>query len=293
MTSNAIHASAAAAEAVFVVAKASVACADGAERRPRVEAEPSEPEHAGPEDHERNVGRHMRSDALVNLPAAEHHRADERGQAGGRVDDRPAGEVQHAPLAEEPVRVPGPVRERTVDEEAEQADERDVAPEPHALGERPGDQRRRDDGELQVEEREEHQRDGGRQRCVRAEADVLEHEERARIADDAAEAVAEREAEADDHPEQADDDHRDQALEHRRDDVLLLDHAAVEERQAGRHQQHEAARGEHPGDVARVDRPTLRLSPGRMPGHGQHTRNEHQPERDCLGGPDAIVTISA
>ena len=32
-------------------------------------------------------------------------------------------------------------------------------------------------------------------------------------------------------------------------------HAAVEERQPGRHQQHEAGGREHPGHVARVDRP--------------------------------------
>ena len=52
-----IQESMAAAEAVFVVAKARTAVPDAAHRRARVEAEPAEPEHPGSQDHERNVGR--------------------------------------------------------------------------------------------------------------------------------------------------------------------------------------------------------------------------------------------
>ena len=148
-------------------------------------------------------------------------------------------------------------------------DEQQVAGEVDALGERPGDQRRRDDRELQLEQREQQQRDRRRQRRMRRAADAVEHEEGERVADQPVVAVAEREAEADHHPQHRDDAERDDALEHRGDDVLEADHAAVEERQAGRHQEDERRGGQHPGDVARIDRRgRLRRRGGRA--HGRH-----------------------
>ena len=90
-------------------------------------------------------------------------------------------------------------------------------------------------------------------------ADAVKHQEGQRIADHTTDVVAERQAEADDDPDQADDAQRDHALKHRRDDVLEADHAAVEERQPRRHQQHQPGRRQHPGDVARVACTTLWL----------------------------------
>ena len=66
-------------------------------------------------------------------------------------------------LPQPALRVPCHVRERRVDEEAEQDHEEQVAREPDPLGEGPGDERRGDDRELQLEQREEQQRDGRRE----------------------------------------------------------------------------------------------------------------------------------
>ena len=68
------------------------------------------------------------------------------------------------------------------------------------------------------------------------------------------ETLAKRQAEPDHDPQHADDRHRDEALEHRRHHVLGSHHAAVEERQPGRHEEDEPGGREHPGHVARVDR---------------------------------------
>ena len=56
-----------------------------------------------------------------------------------------------------------------------------------------------------------------------------------------------------DHPEDADDRHGHEALEHRRDHVAPPDHAAVEEREPRRHEQHQPGRRQHPRDVRRID----------------------------------------
>ena len=61
--------------------------------------------------------------------------------------------------------------------------EQQVAREADALGERSGDQRRRDDRELQLEQREDDQRDRRREIGMGQRADAREHEERARVAD--------------------------------------------------------------------------------------------------------------
>ena len=116
----------------------------------------------------------MRLLLAVDLAAPEDERAGERREAGRHVDDRAAGEVEHAPLAEQALRMPRPVRQRTVDEQAEQRHEQQVAREAHPLGERAGDQRRRDDRELQLKEREQHERNRRRQIDVRFGADAVQ-----------------------------------------------------------------------------------------------------------------------
>ena len=112
-----IQPSIAAAEAVLVVAKAIAAVPLAAERRAGVEAEPAEPEHAGAEQDERDVGRDVRSRLARWILRRPRTIAPARAAKPGRhVDDRAAGEVHHAPLVEEAVGVPGPVGQRAVDE---------------------------------------------------------------------------------------------------------------------------------------------------------------------------------
>ena len=85
-------------------------------------------------------------------------------------------------------------------------------------------------------------------------AHAVEHQERHRVADHPAQAIAEGQAEAHHHPDQADHAQRHHALQHRRDHVLQAHHPAVEEREPRRHQQHQRRGRQHPGHVARVDR---------------------------------------
>ena len=190
--------------------------------RAGVEAEPAEPEHPRPQEHERDVGGVVRLVGEVALPPAEEHRPRQGRPPGRHVDHRPAGEVLHAPLVQEPLGVPGPVGQRAIDDQAEQDHEQQVGREPDPLGERAGDQGRRDDRELELEQGEDQERDRLGQVGMRRLAHAVEHEEGERVADQplAADVLPERQAEPDEDPEQADDPQRDHALEHRRDHVL-------------------------------------------------------------------------
>src|SRR5215469_1223374 len=131
----------------------------------------------------------------MRFPTSEHHRTHERGDAGRDVNDSAAGEVEHAPFVQEPVRMPRPMREWAIDDDAPEADKEQITREADAFRKRSGDERRRDDGEFQLEEREQHERDRRRERHVRLRADVTEHQECSWVADEAANAVAEGEAE--------------------------------------------------------------------------------------------------
>ena len=121
-------------------------------------------------------------------------------------------------------------------------EDHEVAREPHPLGERAGDQRRRDDRELQLEEREEHERDRRARARLRAPSDAAEHEERRGLPMTPPMLSPKARLKPTTTQSEADDAHRDEALQHRRDDVLALHHAAVEERQPRRHQQDERRR---------------------------------------------------
>ena len=109
----------------------------GRQRRARVEAEPAEPEHARAEHDERNVRRgvgrrrreHLRRPRTI-APASAANPAD-------MCTTVPPAKSRTPHLRRKPVRVPGPVRERAVDEEAEEDHEEQVRRETHALGERP------------------------------------------------------------------------------------------------------------------------------------------------------------
>ena len=119
--SKKIQPSIAAAEAVLVVAKASAAGPLAASAEPALK--PNQPNHSMPVPSSTNgmlagVVRLLRQ---VDLAAAEDHRAGQRREARRHVHDRAAREVEHAPLCEEALGVPGPVGQRRVDEQAEEA----------------------------------------------------------------------------------------------------------------------------------------------------------------------------
>ena len=85
------------------------------------------------------------------LAGAEDDGADEGGVTRGHVHDSPPGEVEDAGLHEEAVRVPGHVGQGAVDEDGEEDDEDQVGGEADTLGNGTGNQRRGDDGELELE----------------------------------------------------------------------------------------------------------------------------------------------
>ena len=80
------------------------------------------------------------------------------------------------------------------------------------------------------------------------QADVVEVADQAAVAD-----VAEREAVTDKHPQHRDDAHREEVLHQHREHVLGADHAAVEQRKAGCHEEDERGRGEHPRGIAGIE----------------------------------------
>ena len=257
----------------------------GPQGRAGVEAEPPEPEHARAEQHERDVGRGVGVVIDVALAAPEEEGPGEGGEAGRHVDDRAAREVLHAPLVQEALGVPGPVGQRRVDHQAEQDHEQQVGREPHPLRERAGDERGGDDRELELEEREHHQRHGGRELRVRGLGHPVEHEEGPGVADVAAERVAESDAEAADQPDERADAERNDALEHGGDDVLVAHHAAVEERQAGGHQEHQRGGREHPGRVAGVGRvPLGDLAGAELGGEQRREGDDRQDHERDRGG---------
>src|SRR6185295_14441029 len=104
-------------------------------RRTGIEAEPAEPEQPGAEHHEGNICRKLKFASLHRAAPSEDHGARERRDSRGHVHDSPAGEVENAPLVEKPVRMPRPMRERRVHEDAEKADEEKIAREARALRE--------------------------------------------------------------------------------------------------------------------------------------------------------------
>ena len=97
---------------MLVVANAIAAWPDADSAEPALK--PNQPNHSMPVPRITNgmLAGVCGSPACVRLAAAQHHRARQRREAGRHVHDRAAGEVEHAPLVQEAVRVPRPVRQR-------------------------------------------------------------------------------------------------------------------------------------------------------------------------------------
>ena len=225
-----------------------------------VEAVPAEPEQAGAERDEGDVVRRVDELALADV---EHGR--ERGPAGAGVDDDPAGEVARAPVREHAA-APEHVHERVVDGELPDDEEDQIGLERNAVRERAGDQRGRDDREHHLIGDQHDERDP-RRRVQRVHADVAQERE-VEVAVDAVSAAAEAERIANEPPEGRGDAHRGEALDHDRKRVRAADESAVEEREPGCHQHHEARGEQHEARVRSIEH------------RGSSSTHEAEPLRD-------------
>ena len=147
---------------------------------------------------------------------------------------------------------PDPVGDRHVHEQAPGGEEDEVAAEGHAVGERAGDQGRRQRRDRELEHEEGEKRDGGRVVGVGQLADAVQ-EEVVEPADDPVHAGTERQREAHGHPDERHDAQRGEALHHDRDHVLVAHEAAVEEGQAWRHDRDQCGAEQDERGVAGVD----------------------------------------
>ena len=125
----------------------------GAERGAGVEPEPAEPQDAGAEQRERQRVRRHRV-LRPAAPPADHQHDAKRGDAGVDVHDGAAGEVERAAPEQPARRREHPVRDRRVHDDEPDPEEPEPRRELHAVGDRAGDQRGRDDREHELERRE-------------------------------------------------------------------------------------------------------------------------------------------
>src|ERR1043166_7955685 len=121
----------------------------------------------------------------------------------------------------------------------------------HPVRERPGDERRRDDREHHLvgdvhDERNAVVGRGGH------EIDAA-HERHVEVADHAPDVAREAERIAAHEPHHGRPTERDEALDHDREHVLAADEPAVEEREPGRHEHHQAAAEQHERGIAGVE----------------------------------------
>ena len=212
-----------------------------------VEAEPAEPQQAGPERDEGNVVRQL----VLDPALADVQDRGERGDPGDGVDDDAAGEVEDAPLLQQPA-APDHVDEGEVDEEQPEREEDQVGLEADAVGEGPGDQRGGDDREHHLEDHED-QHGNGRVGGAGVVGEMPRSMTWSRLPMMPPTIAGEAERVANGVPEDGRPAHRDEALDHDGDDVLAADQAAVEERQRRRHQQDERARHQHERGVSGVE----------------------------------------
>ena len=248
------QASSAAAGAAIVLTNASDGGVVGGELGAGVEAEPAEPQQAGAEEHERRVVRD--GDALLEADAlAEDEGQRESRSTGVDVDRGATGEVDRAeaerllhavgdPAAVGEAAVFGeaevedPARDREVDDGRPERGEDHPRAELRAVGDGAGDERDGDDGERRLEG------DEGERRVRRALGSLEQALQPDRVPVDRPRgdepvSAGERDRVAVDDPQHADESHGAEAEHHHADDALGLDQAAVEEREARRHQKDE------------------------------------------------------
>ena len=239
-------------------------------RRTGVEPEPAEPQQSGTEHHERHVVRaeQRRRPALA---LAQHDRQGQARHTGVDMDRCPSGEVDRVQLVVDPAAVLGretvsredPVRDREVDDRRPECGEHQPGAELQPVGHRARDQGDGDDREHQLEGHEDGRRHRPGQRDVRrgtaatrldgvAADEALQAPVVARFADDSPLVVTERHGIAVEHPQHGHDAHCADAHHDHVEYASGTNHAAVEERQSRRHQQHQRGTRQHPGGIARI-----------------------------------------
>ncbi|CAB4324282.1 unannotated protein [freshwater metagenome] len=202
-----------------------------------VEPEPSEPQDAGSEQSERQgVGVHTLTRPAATLAENQHH--SECGSTRVDVDDCATSEVEGTELGQ-PSTSEHPVSHRGIDDDEPQSDEHGVGLELEPIGRSAGDERRRDDSKGHLIGAEQHERNGEGERLWPCVAGDVAHPGEVQIADDATVAeVPERKREDDGHPQNRHEAHGEEVLHEHAQHVLGPHHAAVEEGESGRHEQH-------------------------------------------------------
>ncbi len=150
------------------------------------------------------------------------------------------------------------MRNRCVDQQRPRRHEQQHRGKAHALGEGAGYQGRRDDRERQLEHREDGLRDRRREVVHGDQTGELvvadRPEKQRRSVAHPGRARHERDRITSNKPDHRDDRANHEGLRHRCKNVLLSDHARIEERETGhRHQQHQRTGRDHPGCVASAD----------------------------------------
>ena len=200
--------------------------------------------------------------SVFDLARAHIENGGECGDAGNVMHHDSAREVEHAPAGQDSA-APDHVDKREVDADQPGREKQHVGLERHSIGEGPGDEGWRDDGEHHLVRTEDDHRDGGVDRRRHVEGDPGE-ERPVEIADDSAQIGSALQITAEAHrktkrpPEHRGPAHRHKALHHDREHVPAAHQPAVEEGQARRHEHDEAGAQEHEGSVPGVD------------GHGMH-----------------------
>ena len=232
--------------------------------------------------------------------APEHDRERETRGTGVDVHRRTTGEVLDAEVREPTgtgdgavvglvTEVEDPVGDREVDDRHPDGDEDDPGQELRAVSDGTADERGRDDREHELKTGEEQQRDAVHAAVVGHGVHRVAEAREAEGTVEAAARVTERQREAEDHPQNAHDADRRERHEHHVERALGLGHAAVEEREPGRHQQHKCGAGKYPGDVAGIH---IHRHP---PCHGTRQRRVGRetlhPTRRCVDWGDHIETV--
>ena len=240
----------------------------GAERTAGIETEPAEPEKSRTEDGHGQVMRNH-GDFPIAIAFAQEDAEGQARNTGEDVDDQAAGEVEGTEFSQEAA-APDPVCHGVVDEDSPEQDEDDESVELHAFGESAGDQGRCDDGEHALEGDESHFRNRPVFQDSHADAGKTDFIKRT---DETINIRTESHGIADEDPFYGNHGDDEEALHNRRQDVLVADHAAVEEAKARCHDEYQGCADEDPGRIACIDRPRIG-SEGCRRCHEQ-TREQH------------------
>ncbi len=230
----------------------------GGQGRTGIEAEPTDPQHRRPDGGQHQIVR-LHRHLGVTLALADDQCCDQAGDAGIDVHHGAAGEVEDVPIPEQrAIARPRHVADRQVDDREPDRGEQHHRPEAHAFGKGSDDQRRRDDGEGELEQHE----DQGRNRPGHALRRNARQADMSEATDEGAHrhhaglhaGRVEGQTVAVDDPQDRHQGGDPKAGHQHREHVLGPHQAPVEQGQAGQsHEQHQSAGHDHPGGVAGID----------------------------------------